>query len=134
MNFAFGFTEVFHYVFNLFVTHVGEISSLQVAVLVSVSLVFGLGLSNGGPATVIWGFAVNWFFVMIIAHSMAELCSAYPSAGVFLHRIDFLTSFKWPHSFKRECLPLGWASCDPRMDTLGFLRLWMVKLHGKCCW
>jgi amino acid transporter len=65
MNFAFGFTEV--------------------AVLASVCITFGFGLNSGGPSVLVWGFAVNFGITMIIAHCMAEICSAYPSAGSVYH-------------------------------------------------
>ena len=72
MNFAFGFTEV--------------------AVLASIAITFPLGLTNGGPAVVFWGFFVNFMVTMVIAYSMAEICSAYPSAGSVYHWAGQLAS------------------------------------------
>jgi len=65
MNFAFGFTEV--------------------AVLASVCITYGFGLSSGGPSAVIWGFIVNFIVTVVVSFSMAEICSAYPSAGSVYH-------------------------------------------------
>jgi amino acid transporter len=65
MNFAYGFTEV--------------------SVLCSICLTYSLGLSNGGNVVILWAFVVQFFCVMFIAHSMAEICSAFPSAGSVYH-------------------------------------------------
>jgi amino acid transporter len=72
MNFAFGFTEV--------------------AVLASICLTFSVGLALGGPTVLFWGFMANFAFTMVIAHSMAEICSAYPSAGSVYHWAGQLAS------------------------------------------
>ena len=64
-NFAFGFSEV--------------------AVLASVTSLYGQGLQTGGPAGTIWGFVVVWAFNSLVAASLAEICSAYPSAGSVYH-------------------------------------------------
>lgn len=65
MNFAYGFTEV--------------------SVLCSIAITYSLGLSNGGNVVILWAFVVQFFCVMFIAHSMAEICSAFPSAGSVYH-------------------------------------------------
>lgn len=72
MNFAFGFVEV--------------------AVLASICLTYPVGLATGGPVVIFWGFVANFFFVMIIAHCMAEICGAYPSAGSVYHWAGQLAS------------------------------------------
>jgi amino acid transporter len=64
-NFAFGFTEV--------------------NVLCSFVSMYGYGLATGGPAVIIWGFLVTFMFNTVVAYSMAEICSAYPSAGSVYH-------------------------------------------------
>lgn len=64
MNFAFGFTEV--------------------SVLASLSAIYSYGLVTGGPVVVIWGWVITYAFTMCVAYSMAEICSAYPSAGMSL--------------------------------------------------
>lgn len=61
MSFAIGFTEV--------------------AVLSSICLTYGNGLASGGPAVLIWGFAVNFLMTMIVANCFGEVCAAYPLAG-----------------------------------------------------
>jgi amino acid transporter len=72
MNFAFGFTEV--------------------AVLSSIVLTYGLGLTIGGPATVFWGYCVQCFMIFFVSQSMAEICGAYPSAGSVYHWAGQLAS------------------------------------------
>jgi amino acid transporter len=64
-NFAFGFTEV--------------------AVLPSFISLYTFGLETGGPAVIAWGFLVTFAMTMIVSLSMAEICSAYPSAGSVYH-------------------------------------------------
>ncbi len=65
MNFAFGFTEV--------------------AVMVSIFITYNGALGAGGPSGVIWCFLVNWALTTVVSYSMAEICSAYPSAGSVYH-------------------------------------------------
>ncbi len=60
-NFAFGFTEV--------------------AALVSIEVAFPACLSAGGPSVLLWGFVATFLCSTVISFSMAEICSAYPSAG-----------------------------------------------------
>lgn len=64
-NWAFGFSEV--------------------AILVSVTTLYGAGLQEGGPSASIWGFIAVWGMNTIVALCMAEICSAYPSAGSVYH-------------------------------------------------
>jgi amino acid transporter len=64
-NFAFGFTEV--------------------GVLVSIVTTWNYGLQYGGPTEIVWGFFVTFVMTMIVSLSMAEISSAYPSAGCVYH-------------------------------------------------
>ena len=65
MNFAFGYTEV--------------------AVLISVCSEYSYGLMTGGPSVLIWTWVVAYVMTMFVAYSMAEICSAFPSAGSVYH-------------------------------------------------
>jgi amino acid transporter len=87
MNFAFGFTEV--------------------AVLSSIAITYGVGLTNGGPSVIIWGFVVQFVLVMFIAFSMAEICSAYPSAGSVYHWAGQLASPETAPIWSYVC---GWLN------------------------
>ena len=87
MNFAFGFTEV--------------------AILSSLCITFQVGLTNGGPVVIIWGFILEFLAVMVIANCMAEICSAYPCVGSVYYWAGQLSS--------EEHAPLwsyitGWAN------------------------
>ena len=53
----------------------------EVACLVSTVLIYGIGLANGGPSVVLWGFVLTSFMIMTVAYSLAEICAAYPAAG-----------------------------------------------------
>lgn len=50
-------------------------------VLGSVPATFGPPLSAGGPATAVWCWFIGSLMAMCIASSVAELVSAYPTAG-----------------------------------------------------
>ncbi|WEW60484.1 polyamine transporter tpo5 [Emydomyces testavorans] len=50
-------------------------------VLGSVPATFGPPLAAGGPATAVWCWFIGSFMAMCIASSVAELVSAYPTAG-----------------------------------------------------
>jgi len=74
-NFAFGFTEV--------------------AVLASYTSLFGTGLNLGGPSGMVWTYLVTWFFLTLASFSMAEICSAFPTAGSVYHWSAQLVPPKW---------------------------------------
>ncbi len=75
MNFAFGFTEV--------------------ASLVSIAVALPTGLSAGGPSVLLWSFVATFACSTIVSYSMAELCSAYPSAGSVYYWAGQLVSEEW---------------------------------------
>lgn len=52
-----------------------------VAVISSISVVFGFGLTTGGPMVMTWSWLVGAFFTLMVGLTMAEICSTYPSAG-----------------------------------------------------
>ena len=62
MNFAFGYTEV------------GVLICLT-------SSIFNFGLEHGGPATMVFGWAFCFTMTLCVVLNMAEICSAYPTAG-----------------------------------------------------
>ncbi|HSN91779.1 MAG TPA: amino acid permease [Anaeromyxobacteraceae bacterium] len=57
------------------------ISFSIISILTGAILLFGFGLRFAGPAINTYGWPLVSVFVMIIAASMAELASAYPTAG-----------------------------------------------------
>lgn len=84
-NFAFGFTEV--------------------AVLPSFISLYTFGLETGGPATIFWGFVVTFAMTMVVSLSMAEICSAYPSAGSVYHWTAQLVPARYSALWSYIC---GW--------------------------
>ena len=66
-----------------------------VAVLTSVSVTYGVALTTGGPAVVIWGWLVCSLFSIITGLAMAELSSALPSAGSVYQWAGKLGGPKW---------------------------------------
>ncbi len=57
------------------------ISFSIVSVLTGGLASYGIGLANGGPITMAWGWPLVSVMVLLVGLSMAELASAYPTAG-----------------------------------------------------
>src|ERR1700691_2576828 len=60
------------------------ISFSIISILTGVTL-FGYGLEMGGPLEMSLGCPLSTIFTLTVAASMAELCSAYPTAGATYH-------------------------------------------------
>ncbi|CAF4298719.1 unnamed protein product, partial [Adineta steineri] len=54
-------------------------------VLTSISLGFNYTLNTGGSSVAIWSWIIGSFFTVLVACSLAEICSVYPSAGSVYH-------------------------------------------------
>jgi len=52
-----------------------------IGLLPSIASVLIYALSNGGPAAMVWGWAVASIGVLLVGISMAELASAAPTSG-----------------------------------------------------
>ncbi|GJE87259.1 APC amino acid permease [Phanerochaete sordida] len=52
-----------------------------IGLLPSMASTLSFSLSNGGPVSMVWGWAVVAFFVMFIALALGELASAAPTSG-----------------------------------------------------
>jgi amino acid transporter len=57
------------------------ISFTIISILSGCLTLYGYGLAHGGPPTMIWGWVIVGGLVMFAGLSMAEICSAYPTAG-----------------------------------------------------
>jgi amino acid transporter len=57
------------------------ISFTIISVLAGCFTTFSFAWLNGGPIAVSWGWPILCFFVLMVGFSMAELTSAYPTAG-----------------------------------------------------
>ncbi|KAF2743922.1 amino acid transporter [Sporormia fimetaria CBS 119925] len=74
-----GYTPVLHRHFSRWSTVSYAISIL--GVLGSVPATFGAPMGSGGPATAVWAWFIGSIMAYCIASSVAELVSAYPTAG-----------------------------------------------------
>ncbi|CAM6083811.1 unnamed protein product [Calypogeia fissa] len=66
-----------------------------IAVLASVSILYGYGLNYGGPISMVYGWMIGGFFNLFLAVSMAEICSAYPTTGGLYYWSYMLSGRKW---------------------------------------
>lgn len=61
------------------------ISFSIISILTGAVTLYGYGLEMGGPLEMTLGWPVATLFTLAVAASMAELCSAYPTAGAMYH-------------------------------------------------
>lgn len=61
-----------------------------ISILTGISQLYGYGLQHGGPSQMFWGWLIVGFFTLLVSLSMAELASAYPTAGALYHWSSFL--------------------------------------------
>lgn len=54
---------------------------VSVSVLPSLATTMSTGLTNGGPAVIVWGWIIVAALSVLSGASLAEICSAYPTAG-----------------------------------------------------
>ncbi|KAJ7574547.1 amino acid/polyamine transporter I [Mycena floridula] len=57
------------------------ISFCAIGILTGMSSAFQTGLFSGGPLGLFWGWNICSLFMLFIAMSLAEICSAYPTLG-----------------------------------------------------
>ncbi|RZC58099.1 hypothetical protein C5167_005402 [Papaver somniferum] len=55
-----------------------------ISVLQGITTLYSQGLNYGGPISMIYGWLIAGFFTMFVGLSMAEICSSYPTSGVFV--------------------------------------------------
>ena len=79
----------------------------EVAVFVSISMIYGAGLIAGGPMFMSLGFLLAFVMSAIASLSMAEICSAYPSAGSVYHWAGQLCPVEDAALWSYIC---GWAN------------------------
>ncbi len=61
------------------------ISFSIISILTGAVTLYGYGLETGGPLEMTLGWPLATLFTLTVAASMAELCSAYPTAGAMYH-------------------------------------------------
>lgn len=57
------------------------VSFTIISVLSGCLTLYGFGMKTGGPTTMVWGWPLVGFFVVLVGLGMAEVCSSYPTAG-----------------------------------------------------
>jgi amino acid permease (GABA permease) len=57
------------------------VSFTIISILSGCLTLFGFGLTTGGPVTMVWGWVIVGVLTTIVGLGMAEVCSAYPTAG-----------------------------------------------------
>jgi amino acid transporter len=57
------------------------VSFTIISILSGCLTLYGYGLQHGGPPTMLWGWLLVGTLVIFAGMSMAEICSAYPTAG-----------------------------------------------------
>jgi amino acid transporter len=70
-------------------------SFTAVAVISSITNLFPIALSTGGPAVVVWSWIGASFLTIVIGLSMSEIGSAYPSAGSVYYWSARMAPPKW---------------------------------------
>jgi len=66
------------------------VSFSVISILTGATQLYGYGLQHGGPLQMSLGWGIVSFFTLLVALSMAELASAYPTAGALYHWSSFL--------------------------------------------
>ncbi|MEU7057416.1 amino acid permease [Streptomyces sp. NPDC046197] len=71
------------------------ISFSVISVLSGCMTLYGFGLSTGGPAVMLWGWAGVGLFVLCVGLALAEVTSAYPTSGALYYMADRLGGRRW---------------------------------------
>eukprot|EP00347_Sterkiella_histriomuscorum_P009672 403340314 len=82
-----------------------SISFTNVACISSLAMMIDFGLVTGGPVIMLYGWITVSIFTMIVASSMAEICSTYPVAGSVYYWAGALASPEWAPVASYLC---GW--------------------------
>src|SRR6266700_2182685 len=71
------------------------ISFSIISILTGAVTLYGYGLKMGGPLEMSLGWPLATVFMLLLAASMAELCSAYPTSGAMYHWTAALGGPAW---------------------------------------
>ncbi|KAH1190712.1 Amino-acid permease BAT1 [Glycine max] len=66
-----------------------------ISVLTGVTTLYNTGLNYGGPVSLVYGWFVASGFTMLVALSMAEICSSYPTSGGLYYWSAKLAGPRW---------------------------------------
>ncbi|MBI2501116.1 MAG: amino acid permease [Deltaproteobacteria bacterium] len=71
------------------------ISFSIISVITGAATLYGHGITWGGPMVYGWGWPIVTFFTLFVVASMAEIASAYPTAGAMYHWASVLGGPGW---------------------------------------
>ncbi|CAO3699170.1 hypothetical protein G6F70_002357 [Rhizopus microsporus] len=77
------------------------------SVLSGLTPMWGDAMSDAGSLGVIWGWVITGSFTLIVALSLAEICSAYPTTGGLYFWVSRLATSKW---VPLACWVTGWCN------------------------
>lgn len=77
------------------------------SVLSGLTPMWGDAMTDAGSMGVIWGWVITSLFTMIVALSLAEICSAYPTTGGLYFWVSKLATSEW---VPLACWVTGWCN------------------------
>ncbi|CAJ1977475.1 unnamed protein product [Sphenostylis stenocarpa] len=88
-----------------------SLSFSLISVLTGVTTLYNTGLNYGGPVSMQYGWFMASAFTMLVALSMAEICSSYPTTGGLYYWSAKLAGPRWAPfaSWITGCNSLNWA-------------------------
>ncbi|CAF1031970.1 unnamed protein product [Adineta steineri] len=78
-----GYKQELHRGFSSFMSFAFCFTSTSV--VVSIALSFDYTLKTGGSGVAVWSWVIGSLFTILVAYSLAEICSVYPNAGSVYH-------------------------------------------------
>ncbi|PQP96643.1 amino-acid permease BAT1 isoform X2 [Prunus yedoensis var. nudiflora] len=66
-----------------------------ISVLTGLSTTYSMGLTYGGPVTMVYGWPIVGLLTLLVGLSMAEICSAYPTSGGLYFWSAKLSGKRW---------------------------------------
>jgi amino acid permease (GABA permease) len=85
------------------------VSFTIISILSGCLTLYGYGMSTGGPSVIVWGWLVVGALTLFVGLAMAEVCSAYPTAGGL---------YFWAAQLARRNVP-AWAWFTGWFNVLG---------------
>ncbi|KAI8988109.1 hypothetical protein BDF20DRAFT_306089 [Mycotypha africana] len=77
------------------------------SVLSGLTPMWGDSMMDAGSLGVIWGWVITGSFTMVVALSLAEICSAYPTTGGLYFWVSRLATSEW---MPLACWVTGWCN------------------------
>ncbi|MGF1425530.1 amino acid permease [Kitasatospora sp. LaBMicrA B282] len=71
------------------------ISFSVISILSGCMTLYGFGLTTGGPAVMLWGWAGVGLMVLLLGMAFAEVTSAYPTSGALYYQANALGGPRW---------------------------------------